>query len=58
MHDIADEQFHCLQVDVPGPAPFAQSHRQQSVYFLTDLLLDRAGRFFSCSARVSSTGRT
>ncbi len=57
MHDIADEQFHRLQIDVAGPVPIAQRHTHQSVYFLTDFLLDRFGRFFSCSVRVSSTGR-
>jgi hypothetical protein len=57
VHRVPHQQLDSLQIDRAGPMPTAEDDLYDPAYFLGDFLLDRFCRFFSCTVKVSSTGR-
>ena len=59
MHRRTHSHFDGFQIQAPRLAPTVEDDAQQLIYFSCDFLVDRFGRFFSCSlGGVSSTGRS
>jgi hypothetical protein len=58
MHGRAHRHLDGFQIQTAGLAAAVENDTQQFVYFARDFLLDRFGRFFSCSVCGSaSAGR-
>jgi hypothetical protein len=58
MHGGSHRHLDSFQVQPPCSPQILKDDPEQFAYFAFDFLPDRFCRFFSCSDRVSSTGRT
>jgi hypothetical protein len=56
MHGRAHQHLDCFQIEVARLADAREDGARQLLYFARDFLLDRLGRFFSCSALRTEAG--